>query len=225
VAPGRVTGIDIEESQLELAKRNLAAAGVSNVEFQLASVLDLPFPNESFDAVFFHAVLCHVSDPLAALAEAKRVLKPGGLVAIREPDLPGWYLTPADPISERIFDIFAGITESGGGDARLGRRVRTLVHEAGFAEPVGLASCNSYGDPERARRKGELWADLTSESDTSTNAVELGLVTPDELEQIGASLRRLAERPDTMIVEAWGEALGWKGARAAESPALGTPAA
>ena len=221
VAPGRVTGIDIEESQLELAKRHVAAAGVSNVEFQVASVLDLPFPDGSFDAVFFHAILCHLPDPFAALAEAKRVLKSGGLVAIREPDLPGWYLTPADPTCERIFDLLVGITESGGGDARLGRRVRALVHEAGFAEPIGSASCNSYGDPERARRKGELWAELASESDTAANAVELGLFTPDELEQIGTALRGLAERPDAMIVEAWGEALGWKGARPAESPDVG----
>jgi SAM-dependent methyltransferase len=213
VAPGRVTGIDIEESQLGLAKRNLAAAGASNVDFEVASVLDLPFHDGSFDVVFFHAVLCHLPAPLDALAEAQRVLKPGGLVAVREPDLSGFYLAPADPTSERIFDLLAAVIESGGGDACLGRRLRTLLHEAEFAHPTASASCNSYGDPESARRKSEVWAGLTSESDMSANAVQLGLFSPDELQEIGAALCRLAEQPDAMIVEAWGEALGWKDER------------
>src|SRR5512142_1845750 len=63
VAPGGVVGIDLYAKALD------AAQSVSNVRFQAASVYELPFPDGSFDAVFSHAVLEHLAEPLKALAE------------------------------------------------------------------------------------------------------------------------------------------------------------
>src|SRR5579859_5587718 len=79
VAPGRVTGIDAEDSQFSKAREQGEREDL-NIEFQKASVYELPFPDGSFNAVFSHALLEHLSDPGAALAELRRVLKPGGLI-------------------------------------------------------------------------------------------------------------------------------------------------
>jgi ubiquinone/menaquinone biosynthesis C-methylase UbiE len=88
VPPGRVTGIDAEDSQFSTAREHGEREDV-NIEFQKASVYELPFPDGSFNAVFSHALLEHPSDPGAVLAELRRVLKPGGLIGVRAGDMGG----------------------------------------------------------------------------------------------------------------------------------------
>jgi ubiquinone/menaquinone biosynthesis C-methylase UbiE len=79
VSPGQVIGVDIEESQFAKARGQAEQEGL-NIEFQKASISHLPFSDGYFDAVFSHAVLQHLTNPEAALAELRRVLKPGGLL-------------------------------------------------------------------------------------------------------------------------------------------------
>ena len=57
LAPGEVLGIDRDSSRIEIATRLASERGVANVRFQTADVLELPFPDARFDAVFAHAVL------------------------------------------------------------------------------------------------------------------------------------------------------------------------
>src|SRR5690606_3253578 len=69
VAPGKVVGVDLSEVVLEDARRDAAAAQVTNVEFQVADAYELPFEDDSFDVVHAHQVLQHLSDPIRALRE------------------------------------------------------------------------------------------------------------------------------------------------------------
>ena len=78
VEPGELHGIDMEESQIEMARAAASAGGHSNAFFQTGAVTDLPFEDKSFDVVRSHALLMHIPDTRAVLAEVKRVLKPGG---------------------------------------------------------------------------------------------------------------------------------------------------
>src|SRR5262245_60084018 len=84
VAPGAVLGIDVEAGQLERARAAATARGSTNARFEVASVYDVPLPAGSVDVVVYHQVLQHLKDPAAALAEAHRVLRAGGLVAGRD---------------------------------------------------------------------------------------------------------------------------------------------
>lgn len=88
VAPGYVFGVDVEDSQFDQARVEAHREGLS-VEFRQGSVYELPFEAQQFDAVFSHAVLEHLSDPAAAIAEFRRVLKPGGVIGLRAGDLGG----------------------------------------------------------------------------------------------------------------------------------------
>ena len=54
--------------------------GVTNAHFEVADVYSLPFPDGFFDAVFAHAVLMHLREPVRALEEVRRVLRPGGML-------------------------------------------------------------------------------------------------------------------------------------------------
>lgn len=94
VAPGQVIGIDVEESQFERSRQEAKREGL-NLEFHAASVYELPFQDGSFDAVFSHALLEDLSDPAAAVAELRRVLKHGGLIGVRASDLGGLLLEAA----------------------------------------------------------------------------------------------------------------------------------
>ena len=87
LAPGKVVGIDIEPSQVDLGRQHALEEGVSNCTFEAASVLELPMADETFDAVYGHTILMQFSDLEPVLDEVTRVLKPGGLVGFREIDL------------------------------------------------------------------------------------------------------------------------------------------
>ena len=207
---GRVTGIDLDAKVLEQARRSAADAGVTNLEYREAGVLALPFPDESFDAVYFHALLCHLPAPEEALAEARRVLKRGGIVAVSEPDMSAFQIATDDPACLRMLDYLAAGSRAAGGDPDLGRRLRPLLHSAGFSPTVGSMSVHSHGDPESAPHKARAWASLASGSTLAANAIAQGLFSAAELDQTAAALRGYADRPDAMLAETWGEALGWK---------------
>jgi len=76
------TGIDIAEESIHAAKHR----NIPGTAFQVASILQLPFPDESFDAVTMMEVIEHVPDQSAAMAETARVLKPNGLLLLSTPN-------------------------------------------------------------------------------------------------------------------------------------------
>src|SRR5262245_42321776 len=86
VAPGDVVGVDLSKDTLEGARRDAAERGLDNLRYEEASVYALPFADASFDVAFAHQVLQHLSEREAAVGEMLRVLRPGGLLAIRDID-------------------------------------------------------------------------------------------------------------------------------------------
>ncbi len=82
VPGGSLVGVDLAPGMVDLARIRVQRLGLRNVSFQEADAEDLPFPNESFDAVLCHLGLIHFTDRTKALSEMRRVLKPGGRVAL-----------------------------------------------------------------------------------------------------------------------------------------------
>lgn len=83
----RVTGIDREPSWVQAASERAAARGLdARFSFRQGEAERLPFPDNSFDFTTCQTVLIHLSDPSAVIAEMLRVTKPGGLVAVAEPN-------------------------------------------------------------------------------------------------------------------------------------------
>lgn len=85
VSPGgRAIGLDMTVEMLELARRNAAEAGVNNVEFVQGYLEDIPLPDASVDVVISNCVLNLAADKAIVLAEAARVLRPGGRLAFSD---------------------------------------------------------------------------------------------------------------------------------------------
>ena len=84
----------MEEWQISLARSAAGAGGHDNPTFHVGGVTDLPFEDDSFDAAHCHAVLMHVLDTQAVLAEVKRILKSGGIISSREMTVAFSFLEP-----------------------------------------------------------------------------------------------------------------------------------
>jgi ubiquinone/menaquinone biosynthesis C-methylase UbiE len=96
---GQVIGIDHSSKMIELARRLTVAEGLdSGVRYQTGDAQVVDYPDDTFDVVLAHKVLSHVADPLAALKETRRVIKPGGMLAVFDGDYAS--LTFAHPDAE-----------------------------------------------------------------------------------------------------------------------------
>jgi ubiquinone/menaquinone biosynthesis C-methylase UbiE len=81
---GRAIGLDMTDEMLELARANAAEAGVSNVEFVKGYIEDVPLADASVDVVISNCVINLAADKRRVLAEAARVLRPGGRFAVSD---------------------------------------------------------------------------------------------------------------------------------------------
>jgi len=83
-AAGKAIGLDMTDEMLELARANAAEAGVENVEFLKGYLEDIPLPEASVDVVISNCVINLAADKRVVLAEAARVLRPGGRFAVSD---------------------------------------------------------------------------------------------------------------------------------------------
>ena len=83
-ATGRAIGLDMTDEMLELARRNAADAGVGNVEFVKGYIEEIPVPDDTVDVVISNCVINLAADKRKVLAEAARVLRPGGRFAVSD---------------------------------------------------------------------------------------------------------------------------------------------
>jgi ubiquinone/menaquinone biosynthesis C-methylase UbiE len=83
----RIVGVDFEKKSIEKAREIAHTLGISHrLQYDVANARELPFPDNSFDMVTCQTLLIHIDDVPAALREMHRVLKPGGLLAVAEPN-------------------------------------------------------------------------------------------------------------------------------------------
>ena len=133
IDPGELRGVDMEESQVELARELARASGRRNAIFQVADVTDLPFEDSFFDVAHGHNILMHIPDTAAALAEIMRVLKPGGVIGCREMITSASFVYPDLKIIPRSWDMLRDLLNADDGHPDMGRTMKDHLLEAGFA--------------------------------------------------------------------------------------------
>jgi SAM-dependent methyltransferase len=208
VPQGQVTAIDAAADVLELAREEAGRRGVANVGFETGDVYRLAFGDGTFDVVHAHQVLQHLSDPVAALAEMRRVCRPGGLVAARDGDYAGMFWYPEDPELDEWRELYRAVARALGGEPDAGRRMLAWARAAGLAEVEASAGSWCYTGPADRAWWGESWARRLTESRFGDQAVEHGLATRADLERLARAWRRWADSEDAWFFIPHGEILG-----------------
>lgn len=205
VAPARVVGIDRADDVLAVAREYARDAAVDTVEFAVGDLYALDFPDASFDVVHAHQVLQHLTDPVAALREMRRVCTPGGVVAARDSDYATFTWWPDDPRLTRWLALYHEVARANDAEPDAGRRLLAWAHQAGFADVLPSASTWCFATPEDRAWWGGLWADRIIASAFADQAIAGGFAVRAELEEISAAWRAWSGTPDGWFAIVHGE--------------------
>jgi ubiquinone/menaquinone biosynthesis C-methylase UbiE len=206
VSGGRIVAVDQSAEVLAQASAHAATSGV-RVEFSAGDVYALDYPDSSFDVVHAHQVLQHLTDPVGALREMRRVVRPGGVVAVRDSDYSCFSFAPLDPRLDRWLALYDAVTRRNGAEPDAGRFLKAWARAAGFQKVQASSSTWTFADADACAWWGDLWAERCELSSFGKQAVEYGLSDAAELSSIAAAFREWGAHPDGFFVVLHGEVL------------------
>jgi SAM-dependent methyltransferase len=195
---GRVVGIDLDATKIELARREAMAP----CEFHVAAA-DSGGPEAAFDVVYARFLLTHLRDPASVLRAMLARLRPGGLVVVEDIDFRGHFCEPPLWAFQRYVELYTAVVRRRGADPEIGPRLPGLLLDAGCAQvetqvvqPAGI--------------RGDVKQVASATLDNIAEAlIDAGLATADEIASIGERLAVAAADARTLmslprIVQAWG---------------------
>ncbi|POH67549.1 hypothetical protein C3B61_06485 [Cryobacterium zongtaii] len=196
LAPGSVLGVDTSALAVQQAAGLAFDEGVHNARFAVGNAYALPAEDTSVDIVHAHQVLQHLDNPVAALREMRRVLKPGGILAARDADYGAvaWYPKLAG-LSSWI-QVYRAVHRFDGGDPDAGRALKAWARQADFDTVSVSASMWCFSSEAEREWWGESWAARVIEADFAAHAIESGAARLSELHEISAAWHQWAEDPD-----------------------------
>jgi ubiquinone/menaquinone biosynthesis C-methylase UbiE len=209
VAPGETIGIDASQSVIETA-RSLADPASTNLTFEVGSIYESRFAPESFDAVFAHQVLQHLRRPVDALAQMRNLVKPGGIVGVRDVDWGSMIFYPENEGMRRFLRMYYELARRNGGEPNAGRHMRRWFREAGFGETRITTSTTSYADAAATHEWADTYAERTLHSNLGEKALEYGIATRADLESMAAAWRAWGDDPDALYCFSHTEVVAWK---------------
>ena len=199
---GTVVGVDSSTEALTRARRDAAATGA---KYLAGSVYELPIVDAAFDVAYGHQVLQHLADPVVALEEVRRVLRPGGLVAVRDADFGSMTHHPRYPELDRWLEIYTRVARSNGGEPNAGRHLQSWVRQAGFSSIEATTSSWHYTSYQQRSWWAQLWADRITLPRFVDRAADLGVA--DELAGVATAWPAWAEEPDGWFAFIHGEVI------------------
>jgi SAM-dependent methyltransferase len=205
-----VLGVDLEDAEFTEARKYASENGIDNVEFREGTIYQLDFPDASFDVCTLFSMMETLDDPLAGLAEARRVLKPGGLIGASSIEYGGLILHgPDEPLLRRFYQLRLQIWDAQGDvHYHRGRELRGLLLAAGFEDVEAFTKYISYGTEERIRTFGLGRAADCQDEWYVGGVTQYGLSDPHEISALEQAWNRWSEAPDSFAAFAWGRAIG-----------------
>ena len=188
VPNGEIVALDRAEGVLEEARRTLHESATP-VRVISGDVYQLPFADGSFDVVHAHQVIQHLSDPLRAMQEMRRVCAQGGIVAVRDSDYGSFRWFPEDPRLDAWLRMYIRVAQSNQAFPDAGRRLWSWAREAHFREVTASASVWAFSSQAERSWWANLWAERVTDSSLGQQALERGFATRRELAEMAAAFR------------------------------------
>ena len=198
VAPGLVTGLDAAPDVLATAREHASEMGLANLEFVEGDVYALDYPDDTFDIVYANQLLQHLSDPVAALREMRRVLRPGGLLAVRDADYATMQPHPKFPEFERWNALYHAVAYANRAEPDAGRFLPSWARAAGF-EQIETHPNVVLLEHEEARIWGEAWSQRILHSAVAAQALEYGLATQSDLDILSNAWQTWSQHPEALF--------------------------
>ena len=208
VPDGSVVGIDVAAEVVEQARELASDGGVGNVTFEVGDVYALGYADGWFDVAYGHQVLQHLTDPVRALRELRRVVRPGGLVGVRDADYATMVHAPREPLLDRWLELYHAVARRNGAEADAGRYLRGWLLDAGYVDVEMSTSSWVFQEPRQVLNWGDSWAERVTSSALAEQAVEYGLAERGELKAIAEAWRGWARKPDAFFAFLHVEGLG-----------------
>lgn len=215
---GRIVGVDPDEDNLRLAaERSAGAAWGKQVELHQHAFAHLPFADGEFDAVWCAGSLQYIPDPVAAIREMVRVVRPGGRVAAQDVEMHTMILGPMpDELLIALKDclprgpVVEGADRHGYVDWFIGHKLRGLFLQAGLREVRGEVRQREYVHPFTADELGFLEVAIPY---LCTESPGIGALPADRRAQLAdladpQSPNWLLKRPDFIFIEGRALAVG-----------------
>lgn len=211
VAPGEFHGVDLIAAHVEWARSAAASQGQDNAAFHVIDDLArLPFPDGYFDAVNCHDILMYIPDTPSALAELRRVLKPGGIIGCREMICDSSFTFPDLGAMKTAWEVFTDLIAFDDGHPQMGKELKDRLLAAGFENVRARASFDTYGAPAEVTFISAFITQWFFSPDVRDFAVGNGLATAAVWDRMRVAFGRWKDQPEAMASVAYGEALANK---------------
>ena len=205
VAPGEVIGVDLADDVIVEAEAHARAQDADNVSFRAGDFRELDLAPGSFDVAHAHQVLQHLTDPVGALAAMGALVRPGGIVAVRDGDYSAFTWAPEDPGLSRWLELYMAVTRHNGAEANAARYLPAWARAAGFDDVTYTTSTWTFASPDDRAWWSDLWAERSVASAFAEQAVRYGLATRHDLTALAEAWRRWGADPDAVLVILHGE--------------------
>jgi ubiquinone/menaquinone biosynthesis C-methylase UbiE len=192
---GRVLGVDLDPGSVAAARTSAQDRGLDNVEIVRADARATGLTKSSFDLVHVRLLLVNISAPEQVVDEIVRLVKPGGWVAVLEPDVALRVCYPPHAALEHIAELLARAYQHNGADLYVARRLPHLLASAGM-EKIAVqarAPVCPAGDPQRT-----VCLDLVQ--NMRSKILRWGLIRARELDRLDQAARRHLDDPGTLSV-------------------------
>ncbi|KAA8916841.1 hypothetical protein TRICI_000960 [Trichomonascus ciferrii] len=207
VSQGKVLATDYAEDVLKTAKASADEQRIKNIEFETADIHNLHYPDNTFDVVHAHQVLQHITDPVKALQEMLRVVKPGGFVAARDTDYESFEWYPDIDGMDFWKQKYLEVARANGGDPLIGKYLHAVARRAGYdhdrLETTAGVWC--YTSKKEVAWWSDLWAERTLKSSFATTAKTNNIATQEDLERIAKAWENWGKSQDPRFILVHGQ--------------------
>jgi ubiquinone/menaquinone biosynthesis C-methylase UbiE len=194
VSPGvMVHAVDLSEQQIAVASKNAKAAGRQNISYHVASAKQTGLPHGFFDLVHSRFLMCHLTEPIAALAEMWNLLAPGGTLVCEDFEMSAVASCPPTAAYQRLINVSRAVDRQCGVDSDIGAKLHSLFLEAGCGQPEVAVYQPAF---LRGRAK-EFWRITLQEAKSAI--VDRSVATPEEVDCLCDELGRIA-KDDSIVV-------------------------